>query len=142
MCFVSGLVARSHTGEREDSLPNAPSLSASKQLISGLHAWEYYPVIRGHTFYAWLGSRRGSKVILRDGYAVPLCELKMILLKATMNGPRACLPVTWLVVYAAPLNRMEAVVTTTLFGFAHTAQGSKAELTSHQPILLAVESTE
>ena len=29
-----------------------------------------------------------------------------------------------------------------IFGFAHTAQGSKSELTSHQPILLAVESTE
>ena len=93
-------------------------------------------------FQAWLGSRRGSKVILRDGYAVPLCELKMILLKATMNGPLACLPVTWLVVHAAPLNRMEAVVTTTLFGFAHTAQGSKSELASHQPILLVVESKE
>jgi len=79
---------------------------------------------------------------LRDGYAVPLCELKVILLKATMNGLLACLPVTWLVVHAAPLNRMEAVVTTTLFGFADTAQGSNFEVTLHQPILLAVESTE
>ena len=79
---------------------------------------------------------------MRDGYAVPLCELKVILLKASMNGLLACLPVTWLVVHAAPLNRMEAVVTTTLFGFAHTAQGSKSEVTAHQPILLAVVSTE
>ena len=79
---------------------------------------------------------------MRDGYAVPLCELKVIFLKASMNGLLARLPVTWLVVHAAPLNRMEAVVTTTLFGFAHTAQGSKSELASHQPILLVVESKE
>ena len=79
---------------------------------------------------------------MRDGYAVPLCELKVILLKASMNGLLACLPVTCLVVHAAPLNWMDAVVTTTLFGFANTAQGSKPEVTSHQPILLAVASTE
>ena len=54
----------------------------------------------------------------------------------------AYLPVTWLVVHAAPMNRIEAVVTTTLFGFAHTAQGSKSEVASHQPPLLVVESNE
>ena len=100
------------------------------------------PSYKRPCFQEWLGSRRGSKVILRDGYVVPLCELKVILLKASMNGRLARLPVAWLVVHPAPLNRMEAVVTTTLFAFAHTAQGSKSELTSHQPILLAVESTE
>ena len=68
--------------------------------------------------------------------------MKVILLKASMNGLLACLPVTRLVVRVAPLNRMEAVVTTTLFGFAHTAQGSNSEVTAHQPILLAVASTE
>ena len=79
---------------------------------------------------------------MRDGFAVPQFEVKVILLRASMNGLFACLPVTRLVVHAAPLNRMEAVVTTTLFGFAHTAQGSKSEVTAHQPILLAVASTE
>ena len=59
-------------------------------------------------------------------------RMKVILLKASMNGLLACLPVTRLVVRVAPLNRMEAVVTTTLFGFAHTAQGSKSEVTSHK----------
>ena len=52
-----------------------------------------------------------------------------------------CYAAARLVVHAAPLSRMVAVVTTTLFGFAHTALGSKSELTSYQPILLVVQST-